>query len=205
MDVAQVIERIVSGDFDSHDVELLITAYTPLIDKYVAILSGKLVSSEGKSFLRDENVKMFAYSFNRGGDVLKTLQWVIKQCKNFTYSEIRAEVTRSFLECIIYKGWMKEFPYKLARNVAELIGNPMEVLVAEIKTSTVDPANLNFELLTRAEIMFSERGIVLTSVEKRIIQELSKNYNVERIAAKFGVSKQAIYATLRRLKKKASL
>ena len=205
IDVGSVIERIATGEFDQEDVDLLMRAYEPLISKYVTILTGHFTSTAGKNFLADDNVRLFAYAFQRGGNVEKTLYWVVTQCRRYTTRELRAEVVRSFLECIIYRGWMREFPNRLAQNIRQLLGNPLDVLVPEVHISVSDPALSNIDRLTLAEEIFTERGIVLTFAERRVIRALSEDFHLTRAAKRLGMSKQNVSQTLRRLRRKAQV
>ena len=202
-DLAAVILRITTDKQTSEDVEFALGAYEPLLDKYTAILMGKFTSGTGKNFLADENVKMFAYAFKRGGNTLRTLQWVVDQCKHFGYEEVKAEVVSSFLECLRLRGQTTIFPTILAQNIAQLIGNPMEILVEDLdQVARVEEFP---DIVSKAEGMLFDRGIILTQRERDLIHLLSVQFDLGWAAEQMGISKQRVSALLLQLREKASL
>lgn len=203
------------GTATSADVLLLLNSYRSAINKYVAILVGREVSPSGRPFSTDDAVRVFAYSFRRGGDVMKTLRWVVEQCRRYTKEELEAEVIRVFLECMREKGYARELPSRLAKNIAELIG--MNLLETTLQAS-VDSSGESVVFYEGddaleaceappclAESLYDERGIVLTFRERELLRYMSESYNLSLAARRMGVTRQRAKALFDRLCKKARI
>lgn len=199
-----------AGTATPDQVNLLLDGYRYIIDKYIAILLGSLTSTAGKSFLSDEAVRVFAYSFRRGGDVRKTLLWVIEQCRRFSKDELLSEVIRTLLECLRDKGGAREFPSRLAKNVSELLGHDVlteNFLYCNTGQTDTEYAILDGELPPpcQAEQIFDDRGIVLTLRERELLRYMSESFNISHAARRMRISRQRAAYLFSRLKKKAQL
>ena len=203
--LTEALARYTSGTARATDVDLILTAYEPYITKYLSIVQGTYLATRPQALLTDDAVRVFAYSFKRGGDVLKTLHWVVDQCRRYTGHELRAEVIRSFLESLAEHGWARCFPSILAKNIAQLIGNQFEELIADVEYFPADEDECVVSRIPKAEQIFNDRGIVLTARERDLIRLLSYRMDLAWAARQLDISRTRAYTIFNRLKKKAQL
>ena len=224
-DVATAIQHFYTGTATQPELELLLRSYEPLFRYYIALLRGNL-PQRGTSLLSNDGVRIFAYSFRQGGDMERTLQWVVSQCRRFSGSELRATVVEAFFHAIAAQGRVASYSRYLAENLRELLGNPLEVLIDDLHriddetpeqtdsavecipaaTDVADDAYQHvMSSLTEVERLFHERGIVLTMRERDVIRLLAFRYDVDWVATQLDLSRRRVYAILEQLKEKARL
>ena len=219
-DVATAIAHYTTGDFTQDEIELILRSFEPLFLRYTSILRGHFIR-DGVSVLIDDDVRVFALSLRHGGNTELTLRWLVKECRQFSDSELRVTVVEAFFKALHLHGWMKNYSKYLALNLKELIGNPVIVLIEDLQQANggdnesllaqiPDPQSIDdvvyqriMSNLTEAECLFHDRGIVLTVRERNVIRLLSINYNIQWVAQQIGISRQRVYTILNQLKDKA--
>lgn len=211
------VRAYIDGTHTQADVEAMLAAFAPLISKYITVLLGKFHTESGKNYLSDTNVRIFALSFRRGGNVLKTLQWVVAQCRRFSQDEIHLTVVEVFLDCMRRPERLHVFASELAKSLSVLIGNPMEILAADVSEyakfgKAPDPQRAA-ETFTLVEEMFAERGIVLTGNERALLRALrdqldepeTKELNLRAAARSLGLNRMYAHRLFHHLCEKARL
>ena len=125
---------------------------------------------------------------------------------------------------------MSTFPKKLAKNISEMIGNPLLVLLDDIEQhciysdganntgikqeSGIDAVASNEDVVQEAldlamqpcnmvEALFQERGVILTQRERSVVRLLADNYDVRWAAKQLDISVKRVYDVISQLKNKA--